>query len=311
MPTFFLVAGWLGARTVARAGLAALVRHRARRLVVPLAIFVVPMSLAMESLWRWGRSLAPRGHVPDPVPALTASELPITLGHLWYLYYLIALTAIAALVTAGWRHAPARWRAAHARAVVAIDRVGLVAPLAAVPTALILARADQLQLDTPLHFTIDPLILAYFGGFVAWGWWLGGAGAALASPWRGRGPLGLLAAALVIAALVPALVDSVGGARPTAPALAGAALSSWLLVGGLLDVCRPWRRPPAVLTTLAVASYWTYIVHLPLVIVLAIGASQLAAPGALELVTIAAAALAASLATFALVRRTPLGRLFT
>lgn len=308
MPTFFLVSGWLGARTVQRAGLSALIGHRARRLVIPLAIFVVPMSLAMESLWRWGRSLVPRGDVPDPVPALTASELPITLGHLWYLYYLIALTALAALATAAWRRAPAGWRTAHARAVAAIDRVGLAAPLAAVPTALVLARADQLQLDTPLHFAIDPLILAFFGGFFAWGWWLGGA--ALAPPSRARGPLQLAAAAAVIAALVPALVDSVGGARPTAPALAGAALSSWLLVAGLLDVCRRWRRPPAALTTLAIASYWIYVVHLPIVIVLAIGASQLAAPGALELLAIAAVALAASLASFALVRRTPLGRLF-
>ena len=87
MPTFFLLSGWLGALALERVGAAALLRHRARRLVVPLALFLVPMSLAMNGLWDWGRALDGRDAVAAPVPALRGSRLPITLGHLWYLYY--------------------------------------------------------------------------------------------------------------------------------------------------------------------------------------------------------------------------------
>ncbi|HVV88306.1 MAG TPA: acyltransferase, partial [Kofleriaceae bacterium] len=111
MPTFFLLSGWLGARAIARMGAAALLRHRARRLVLPLAIFLVPMSLAMNALWDRGRALAARDAVAAPVPALRGSRLPVTLGHLWYLYYLIALTLLAVAASTAWRRAPARWQA--------------------------------------------------------------------------------------------------------------------------------------------------------------------------------------------------------
>lgn len=306
MPTFFLLSGWLGAVTLARVGAAALVRHRARRLVLPLAIFVVPMSLAMNALWDWGRALAGRDAVAAPVPALDPSELPITLGHLWYLYYLIALTALALVATAAWRRGPAGLRARCARAVRAIDRAGLTAPVCALPTAAVLALGGQLQLDTPLAFTPDPLNLAYFGGFFAWGWWVA---AEPATPPRARAPIALAAAAAVIALLVPALIDSVDGARPDALALYGAALSSWLLVTAVIDGCRRWQRPPAFLGTVAVASFWTYLVHLPLVVLLQLGASRLHTPGPIEYVAIVALALAASLGSFALIRHTALGRL--
>jgi hypothetical protein len=82
MPTFFLLSGWLGVVTLARVGAAAGPAPR-RRLVLLLAIFVV------RCRWRercgTSRALPARrgrraGAGVDP------SELPITPGHLWYLY---------------------------------------------------------------------------------------------------------------------------------------------------------------------------------------------------------------------------------
>ncbi len=306
MPTFFLLSGWMCGRNLARLGAGAVVRQRARRLVLPLLLFLLPMSLAMNALWRWGRALQPRDDVAAPVPALATSELAVTLGHLWYLYYLIALTVLALLAAAAWRHAPARVRHGWTRAVHAVDRRGLTAPLLAVPTAGLLAAGGQLQLDTPLGFALDPLILAYFGAFFAWGWWLGDG---TTPPRRARAPLAFLAAAGVIALLVPPLIASVDGARPSGWALYAAALSSWLLVTALVDGCRRWQGPPAALGYLALASFWTYLVHLPLVVLLQLGAARLHAPGPLELVVIVAITLAASLGSFALVRATALGRL--
>jgi glucans biosynthesis protein C len=311
MPTFFLLSGWLGARSLARMGAAALVRHRARRLALPLVIFLVPMSLAMNGLWDWGRALAGRDPVSAPVPALSPSSLPVTLGHLWYLYYLIMLTLLALAAAAAWRRAPATWQAAHQRAVSAIDRSGLAAVVCAVPTAVCLAVGDQLQLDTPLDFVPDVLNLCYFGGFFAWGWWLGGGWLARdpAVPGRARAPVSVAVASGLIALLVPPLIASVDGARPPAWALGAAALSSWLLVTAVVDACRRWRRPPAALRPIAVASFWTYLVHVPLLILLQLGASRLHLPGPLEYVAICLLALGGSLASFALIRRTPVGRL--
>lgn len=311
MPLFFLVAGWLGARSALRAGLGALLRQRARRLVLPLALFLVPISYAMNALWRWGRTLVPYEAMAAPVPKLEPSEISVTLGHLWYLWYLILLTLAGAAIAAAWRLAPAAWRSAVGRAVLVVDRGGWTAPLLAVPTCALLAATGQLQTDTPLRYTPDPIILAYFGLFYAWGWGLGAVDASREVPPPRRGAIQLACAAAVIAALVPALIDSVDGARPGVPALFGAALSSWLLVNGVLDVCRRWAEPPAVVHRLAAASFWIYVVHLPLVIVLSIAASQVAAPGPLEFVAITALALASCYGTFVLVRPTPLGALFT
>lgn len=306
MPAFFLLSGWLGGRTFARLGPHALVVHRARRLVVPLALFLVPVSMAMNGLWNWGRACARRDAVAETVPAFQASTLPVTLGHLWYLYYLIWLTAGAVVVAAAWRRAPARWRAQWGALVGAVDRRGLTALVLTGPTAIWLTLGHKLQLDTPLDFVPDLLILAYFGTFFAWGWWLGPVAGAVP---RWRAPIAYLAAAGAIAALVPPLIASVDGAAPPAWALGLAALSSWLLVTGLIDACRAWRAPPAWLGRFAVGSFWTYVVHLPLVVLLQLGAAQLDLPGVLEVLAIVAIALAASLGSFALIRRTWLGRL--
>src|SRR4051812_655328 len=98
MPLFFWLSGYFARAVLEHGGARGFVRHRLTRIVLPLAIGLVPCSLAANALWDWGRELAGRGDVAANVPKLSGSSLPITLGHLWYLYYLLAISVAALAV---------------------------------------------------------------------------------------------------------------------------------------------------------------------------------------------------------------------
>lgn len=295
MPTFFLVGGMAAAGLLAVHGPRGYLRHRALRLGVPFAIALVPVSIAINALWDRGRALDGRAAVARAVPQLRGSELPITLAHLWFLYYLLWLSALALIVALALR---GRTLATLDRAIAAIAARPwsqlVVLPL---PAALCLAGGGKLQLDTPLGFAIDPINLVYFGSFFAWGWLVAARPSALPAMARGA-PLYLVAAAALIAAVVPTLLtlrDHVD-LPPPLTATAAAAIGSWALVLALIGGCQRWlAAPPRFLIRLADASLWIYVAHFPIVIALQLVTSQLVGPGPVEYVAIVTVALAVSL----------------
>src|SRR5574338_1443518 len=89
MPLFFWLSGFAARALLQRRGLSGYVRDRVLRILVPLVVALLPISLALDVLWDWGRDVGGRIRVADTAPKLEESELPIVLGHLWYLYYLL------------------------------------------------------------------------------------------------------------------------------------------------------------------------------------------------------------------------------
>lgn len=284
LPLFFLLSGFLAARVVARGSVAALVRRRLVRLAVPLAVFVVPVSVAMNALWDWGKSMtAGRAIATSGVPELRASEAAVTLGHLWFLYYLLIVTAVAAAVVVAAR-----------RAGVGRPRIGgLGVPLvAAIGASGALWWGGKLQLDTPLGFGIDAPIAGYHGVFFAWGW-LSRAGDLLR--YGARAPLWLALAAGLFVALLPALVE---GASP-GWAYAASGAFSCAMVAGVLGACVRWcPRPPGWIRLASGASYWTYVIHLPFLVLAQVALYQAALPAALEVAAALAATLAVCLSSY-------------
>ena len=229
-----------------------------------------------------------KGIVAEPVSQLRGSSIPITLAHLWFLYYLLAIS-LAALAIAMVR---------LPRSVAIIDwivarplRALAIAPL---PAWACLVAAGKLQLDTPLGFARsagDAVVRVVLRvGLVA------RIAARRARRARGRGADCTLAIAVVAtAAATPALLDSRDGARPGLVATAICALGSWAWVMALVGGARRWLPDaPRVLDRCARDSLWIYITHLPLVVLAQVGAAALAAPGAIEYVAIAAIALGGS-----------------
>ncbi len=283
MPAFFWLSGYFGRDVYERRAALGFVRNRARRILLPLALAIVPCSLALDALWDWGRELAGRPEVAANIPKLEGSKLPVTLGHLWYLYYLLIISALALAIAELGRRARARvpvW----------------IAPLAAIVP---LAWTGKLQLDTPLGFQIDPWVTLFFGAFFAWGWLVRGRRAVLEAYAR-HGWRVLAAAALLLAAVLPALASS------TAPlyAIAASGALSCAMVAAFVGLCVRYVRSP-ILPLASRASYWTYVAHLPLVVLLQIAFAMLALPGPLEYVAIVGVTLAVcvlSYAAFARVR---------
>jgi peptidoglycan/LPS O-acetylase OafA/YrhL len=302
MPAFFLLAGLFSRMSVERGGLRAFARERAKRVLVPLLVALVPVSMAMNALWDHGRQLAGRADVGAQVPVLRASELPVTLGHLWYLYYLLVISALAVVL-------PRR----------SVPAFGPLPLLASIPVAALLLLAGKLQLDTPLSFLIEPSIAAYFAVFFVWGWLLD---RVELDSYARRLPLLLGALAALLAAIGPALLASASPgapARAPASALVASAMFSCISVATFLGACsRLLARERPFFRLLADSSYWTYVVHLPLAVFLQIQVASLPWPGPIKYVAIVVLTAATCLVTwrafhraharYALRAQPPLGR---
>ncbi|HEY4243258.1 MAG TPA: acyltransferase [Kofleriaceae bacterium] len=289
MPTFFWLAGYFSRAVLVHGGLAAFAKNRATRIFVPLAVALVPCSLVVGALWDWGREVGARAAVADNIPKLQKSEFSIFLGHLWFLYYLLALSIAAVVVAAIVRRVPARL------------------PVLAVPAAMTfgaLAYLHALQPNTPLGFVPDVPILTYMGGFFAWGWLAHARPAELARYARRM----WLAAAIALGALAIVIVTLARGltaidAPPRYASAASAAFSIAVMIA-FLGACQRYLATPRPLLRFASdASYWFYIVHLPVVVALQILLARVAIPGPIKYVAIVAVTTVVCLGVYALGRR--------
>jgi len=271
MPVFFWLSGLFGRATYDRVGLAGFARSRVVRIAVPLAIALVPCSLAMNALWDWAASR--RGAIQ--VATLHASGLPITLAHLWFLYYLLAVSAIA----------------------VVVARVPRTVALVVAGTAVVamMVASGSSQIDTPLSFAVDPIALVFHAAFFIAGWH---ARDQLAAYGRLAWTAVAVSVALAAASFV-ALAGAIGEPPSVAVRIAIGALSISSTIAFVGLCLRYGDRPRRWVGFVARASYWSYIVHLPIVVLLQIALVDVPLPWPLKLVAIASVATLVCLGTYA------------
>src|SRR5690606_28802888 len=94
MPLFFLIAGFFAAMLVRKGGLSGLFRNRARRILLPLVVFLPLVHLALSYSTQWAaQSVEHPSSILQLVRYFMAMENPPSLppgtGHLWFLYYLM------------------------------------------------------------------------------------------------------------------------------------------------------------------------------------------------------------------------------
>ncbi|TMQ15074.1 MAG: acyltransferase [Deltaproteobacteria bacterium] len=287
MPVFFWLSGYSARAVFVRRGARGFVADRGTRILVPLALALVPCSLAIDALWDWGREVGQRAAVPDHIPRFQGSELPIQLGHLWYLYYLLWLS-LAALAVA---RIVRGMRAPSGSAV-------LVVPATISIAALVYLRT--LQTDTPLGFLPDVPILLYMGAFFAWGWLVHARPDEIARyadhAWRA-----LAVAVALLAILVVALYR---GGEPPLHAVVASGLYTIAMVVVFLGLhVRYLSRPGPLLGVASDFAYWTYIVHLPIVVGLQILVASLAIPGVVKYCAILVVTLTICIASYHVVVR--------
>jgi peptidoglycan/LPS O-acetylase OafA/YrhL len=301
MPIFFWLSGFFARAVHEHGGPSGFLRHRVTRVLAPLLVALVPCSLAMNAAWDWGRAAGGRAAVAANIPKLQGSDLPITLGHLWYLYYLLAMSLVAAA-------AVPLARRLRLRAPSGLSLLLLVAAIA----IGVLAAMRTLHLDTPLGFVLDLPVAAYMGAFFLWGWHVHAHPSDL-DRYARLAPAAAAAALLLLLSLVPVLLDAADPSRTAPPplhAIAASGLFTMAQIIAFIGLClRFTRRRRPFLRLASEASYWFYVAHLPIVVFLQVALAHLSVPGPLKYAAIIAATTAACLATYDLViRRTRLRR---
>lgn len=310
MPLFFVVAGFFTALLVERRGLAGLFRTRVVRVLLPLIVLLPPVLLSLHAL-----TAAAVAHVREPSPLLAwladhareHGEIPLmpTLAHLWFLAYLMLFTLLVWVVST---FEPSSRLQAAMRAWRPSWPVAAIAPLVLVP-ALAATTAPWPAPESPLP---QLWAVAFFGAYFAIGYalWLN---PALLDRVRRPAPL-FFVAALALYAASPWVLGT-PRTVPPAPALrwldaavqafAGFWLTLCCLIAGRrwLDTAKPAMR------WLADASYWVYLVHLPVLFALQYRLLDVALPWGTKFALSTALTLAVSLASYQLlVRHTWIGR---
>jgi peptidoglycan/LPS O-acetylase OafA/YrhL len=306
LPLFFLVAGFFAALLLEARGIRSLLANRLVRIGIPMLVVILiiapPLDLLVQS--QMGLHIRPRG-----VEAFWDFQP----SYVWFLWYLALLYAITLL---------ARWRLS---ALPATRRLlfGLgsrllahwAAPLLlAIPCAFFLYRQPTWVAEpSSFNFQLHPDLLAYYGIFFLCGWVLFAADGLRKIESRPGTYLALAALALP-PALVLYLLQSepvIGTSRAIhLLALLLLSVSTWSLVFGLPGLARRFlREPQPRLRYWADASYWIYLSHFPIMVVVGLVVFALPMPDGLRLVLLVFITLGLVFPAYgAFVRHTAIGR---
>jgi len=285
MLTFFLIAGFFGRMLLERLGVQAFAKDRFKRIVVPLVtawpmVFTgIILVIVWIALIKFGGTLPKES---PPGPKFTPDDFPLT--HLWFLYVLtlcysamLMLRATISIID------PRRWLEHRAdSAMRLLTRPGAVVLLAA-PLAIALASLPKwamwFGIPTPDQSLYPNLAAATaFGSAFVFGWLLQ----------RQRDLLDRIAqnssANLTIAIAATATCIAIVGINPWQEGATDAwsigcyaasyALAGWTWTLALIGLAlRHLSGYNATRRYIADASYWVYIVHLPLVMALQVACS--------------------------------------
>jgi peptidoglycan/LPS O-acetylase OafA/YrhL len=309
MTLFFLIAGFFGRLLLERLGLRAFVRDRLRRIVTvfacawPLLFPAIVLVLVGATAVQHGGTLPPS----PPPPPMDAHNFPLT--HLWFLYVLSMFYA-AALLVRGLVGLVDRRGALMARVDAGARFVAgpTAAFVLALPAALALATTTKWPMwfgvptpDTGLYPNLSALVS--YGAAFASGWLLQRQPALLADIARSRWQQLIVACVgtavcLAIVGLAPTFAPAADDARKWCYAIA-CAVSGWAWALALLGLAlRHLSGYSATRRYLSDASYWIYLVHLPLVMALQVWTSRLDLPWWLEFPLLLAVAVALMLASY-------------
>lgn len=277
MSLFYAIAGFFAHVLLERSGAYGFIKNRLRRIALPLivALLIVMPMIYPPFIWaqkQLGMKGWPTIKMPIPHPQ------PPPWGHLWFLYLLLVLYAVWMIARAGVVTVDRRGRLAGLSdrlfAAVISSRIGPV--ILAVPTTIVLYYTPWWQMWTGIPAPVMglvpnfPAVLA-FGSAFAFGWFLHRQTALLETLKRDWLPNLCIAVALSVLAitLIGAAPKFYDYPLPRVERIAFAIsynLATWFWMFGLIGAA--WRfleHPDARWRYLADASFYMYILHLPIV----------------------------------------------
>jgi peptidoglycan/LPS O-acetylase OafA/YrhL len=316
LPLFFVIAGFFAVVVYDSRGPASYLAHRTRRLLLPLlagAVVVLPL---LWAVWCCGWLLTGRCSLEEARRMKFAPEIQANLYgpcHLWFLEHLFLMSVLFC----GMRWLRSVWAARSPLSIPLFDwRDRLLGwrwrpVLLAVPTAALLWYDPAAVFGFHNTFVPETLRLAYYGLFFVVGTWLARGRHRLETFQAGHGVYLALSLPVLIALglLLRHYLDE-GLSGPGLLLLAvAAALFAWLSVFGFLGLfLRFFHRERPVLRYLADASYWIYLVHLPVAGLVQVVLTEASGPAAVKFGVVISLASAVGLMTYqGLVRHTFIG----
>ncbi len=321
MATFFLLAGFFGRMMFQRKGTGGFVKDRAKRVLLPLVVFWLPVMIGYTLALIFGASIGaiPIPDEPPPLPSLTVDAWQLT--HLWFLWVLTLIYA-ATLLLRGAIAAIDRkggLRAGIDKVLDELIRFPFILPvILAVPVGLLLQHhrgwSEWWGIPTP-DIGLIPNAPAFFGFALAfWTGWL------IHRLKDGFAPLAGLWALYIPVAVVLTAVCLNLAPGPSSPPLRDNGLELifaslygllvWLWSFGLIGMAlRFIRKESPKIRYLADSSYWLYIIHLPILVAVEAVVAKWALPAEIKLVLVVAVSVSLMLVTYHwLVRATWLGK---
>lgn len=269
MSLFFLIAGLFARMMLHRKGTRAFWADRGTRIVVPLVVGWLVLAPTLTAIWIWGltRTFGTLPAPPTDMPPPPVGAFPLT--HLWFLYYLLVLYVLVLAVRAVvlWLDRQGTIRRGVDAAIGALVRTGTAAIVLPLPLiAAFLTSSDWQPLagiPTPDRSIVPEVVsLIAYGSAMAFGWFVHRQ-ISLLHTWARQWPLNLGAAMVLTIVCL-----SLGGA-PTLAYATAYCVSMWCWSFGLIGLAmRYCSRPSAAVRYVADASYWIYLVHLPVVVAL-------------------------------------------
>ena len=289
MTAFFVLAGFFAHMSFHKKGLRAFVGDRLKRIAVPLVVGWPILFAAIIAVTIWAAKVAAHGG-PLPKPPVYPGFPAFPLTHLWFLYVLLwlyaATLALRGLVAMVDRRGRLRGGVDRVVRVLVDNPLGLV--LLAAPTAVTLFLTPQwtmwFGIATP-DSSLLPTAAAAVAFFTAFGFgWLLHRQVELLEVWKRRWFANL--AASVVLTVMGFMITGIAPILRPAPHDATTALyaaiftaSVWTWSFAVIGMAMRFLSGySAVRRYVADASYWLYLVHVPLVMALQVAVSQLAWP---------------------------------
>jgi glucan biosynthesis protein C len=284
MPVFFVIAGFFAAFLYTTRGPRMLFHNRLQRIALPLAcawLILFPLIIVTTG-FAYARSSV---QVPIDPNDLTIGRMLNHLMHLWFLYDLLILYGVALLVMPVVRRLPQKMRE-HA-----LHGFGWIVPLLwgpgffAVITLLTLYPMQDWALDTSDSFLPPLRILVAYGVFFLFGWFLYNRRTLL--PTFTQRAWSHMLAGMLFFALYVFCIGQAFTVGPTVGihrlAMVSLATATWFFIYAFIGLfLRYLERPIPLVRYMADASYWMYLVHLPLSIVQPALLSDLPLPTAIK-----------------------------
>ena len=321
MQIFFLLAGYFSVSLIFKKGLTEYVRNRMKRIVVPFILSLIIIVPIMQIVGLYGSSrkittnVAELGFRTSVVNFFTSSKYFkfFTLGHLWFLWYLILLYILLVIIIIFVRHIPKlayinKWFAALLKSPVkpllfAIPTIGFMLPM-------------NFIIDTPLSIFPEFHILAFYAFFFCvgimlvrqpqffsmrknyWGFYLISA-------------FFIFLPATLLIIMKASVAAEMKASNYYVAAITCFATYIWLMIFGLIGLFgRYASRPIAVILYLSEASFWVYLIHFPIVLLLQILVKDWKQPAILKFIILSCLLTIILLGSYELfVRRTFIGKI--